>query len=200
MRALTEEEQKDFDKFVGSTNGKPNYRIVPAVDCFTIIDGEKVYKYIDRDAPGDEMRPVPFYVLEKFQPPEFFGRPEDWNDDLGAYPSGGDYIYRAYLANEDGGFLPISDALFELVALCVEMDRTFGTLSKQKQLEIVASYFADKKQKREQTEQEKMDLLNEESLSSQHKEGLQPVTVFPSKIKPLNLILPTQKEIKEYAK
>lgn len=198
MRKLTAEEKESLERFVGLIGGKPLYRIEFAPDLFHIVNCEKRYKYPDPNAPDGEERPKGLYVLETFRPPEFFGTKDEWDISDGEYPENGEYIFRAFLSNETGGFLPICDAMFELVMLIVEMDKNFGVLSKEQQEQFVMDYYAKRNAKKKATEQDKLNLLNEESSSNQHKEGLQKVYSFGQKSK--QLILPTNKEIRDYAK
>lgn len=195
---MSVEEQESFERFVGKIEGKPLYRIEFAPDLFHFVDGEKRYKYPDLTSDDENERPKPLFVLETFRPPEFFGTKEDWDENDGAFPENGEYIFRSFLSNETGGFLPICEAMFELVMLIVEMDKNFGILTTEQQEKVVMEYYAKRNSKKKATEQEKIDLLNEESLSNQHKEGLQRVYSFGEK--PKQLILPTGQEIKDYAK
>lgn len=198
MRKLTAEEKESFERFVGLIEGKPLYRIEFAPDLFHIVDGEKRYKYPDPNAPDDEERPKGLFVLETFRPPEFFGTKEDWNIGDGEYPENGEYIFRAFLSNETGGFLPVCEAMFELVMLIVEMDKSFGQLTKEQQEKVVMEYYAKRNAVKRVSEEERKGLLNEESMSNQHKEGLHKSFSFGNAPKPL--VLPSVKEIKKYAK
>jgi hypothetical protein len=227
MRDLTPKELEDLNNFVGQTGGKPNYRIKFAPDLLVMIGGDLTYKYPDLDAEGEEIRPKPLYVLEIFKTPDFFGNPKEWNElDNGPFPENGDYVYRAFLGNENGGFLEICELMFELVMATVTIDRAFQNMPQSKKNEYIAQYFQKKANKKAQTRKEKLDALNSDSMDRQERQPINPVSSFPAKVAPVNLassdksapaaedkrilsagqtapqtiILPSTKEINEYAR
>lgn len=219
-RELTPIELEQLNDFVGFEEGNPKYRVKFAPNLFVYLGGELQYKYPDLDAGGDEIRPKPTYVLEMYKEPGFFGDRKDWdwlND--GPFPENGEYIFRAFLGNEEGGYLEICDAMFEMVMLIVSMDRKFGHMTPDKQKKYIQSYFDKKEARKKQTRQEKLDALNSDSMDRQQRLPINPVSCFPSDLKSVNLdpkkdtkiltaertapqtiILPSNKEIKTYAK
>jgi len=132
-------------RLAGGANpyGEPNFRAVWGWSRLTWIGG----RWEDRDADGRlvhevvELRQVPKYVpfdrwhIERWCPPELYGRPEDWYartveceagrtiPALGPYPQRGEYEHCLTLAGPRGEFVQLTPTIAEHVARLIQASR-----------------------------------------------------------------------------
>lgn len=144
--------------------GEPNFRCVWGYDRLTLIGG----LWEDRDEHQIllrevvETRKVPKYTpfdrwhIECWLPPEAYGTPEDWRkqtcetvngqfvEQIGPYPSRGDYELCYTVQDDDGKFVQITPRLAQTVAELVIESRKFGM-----QQRIDAIYQAEKQKNKQ---------------------------------------------------
>jgi hypothetical protein len=152
-------------RLAGGANpyGEPNFRAVWGGSRLTWIGG----RWEDRDAAGNlirevvELRQVPKYLptdrwhIERWCPPEMYGRPEDWYartvelEDgrgipaLGPYPQRGEYEHCLTLAGARGEFVQLTPAVAEYLARLIEASRTVTSRERRGALDRRASAAAD---------------------------------------------------------
>ena len=132
-------------RLAGGANryGEPNFRAVWGWNRLTWIGG----RWEDRDAAGNlvrevvELRQVPKYApfdrwhIERWCPPELYGRPQDWYartveleggrgiPALGPYPQRGEYEHCLTLAGPRQEFVQLTPTVAEHVARLIQASR-----------------------------------------------------------------------------
>ena len=123
-------------------NGKPKLRIVEPYVRRPHGALKGAYKYIDPNSG----KPMPFYVLEMWMPPDMCGGRDTWNYDLlGPYPAdcwqeccdGGFWGFKLALASPFGEYIPITDKVIDFIQERHDNDIKWSLMSEVQRLEAL---------------------------------------------------------------
>lgn len=150
---------KDFETWLsnfrpGVSEDRPRYRVVFGPDQRDHLGRNK---YI---APMGGL--LECWILEQWQPPKFFGTPEEWNKDRyfyddvnqvtvdvkGPYPNRGRYTMVLPLT-ENGTFLPLSEQLKEEIAIRIRANEGFAYLLPDERAASIQQNYEREEQRKE---------------------------------------------------
>lgn len=115
--------------------GEPNYRAVWGWNRLTLIGGEWEQDNSDGKPAQYALRRVPKYPqlnrwhIERWVPPEMYGSPWTWcngstmEQELGPYPSRGEYEHCFTLEGRRGEFIQLTPTVAEYIARVIEASR-----------------------------------------------------------------------------
>jgi hypothetical protein len=159
--------------------GEANYRVVWSSTRLETIGGE----WDDYSEGGIwlrtvvETRRVPKYwthpdrwIVEKWLAPEEYGSPESWRRhttefigaqavaQLGPYPDRGDYELAFVVEDQDGDYVPLTEAIVEGIIGCIEASRSFSSSQRK------AALLRREEKKQEAIEKENEDMVGDAML------------------------------------
>lgn len=168
---------------LGGTNykGEPNLRTVWG------LDERKLNGQLKYPNPENPQKGMNCWILEVWMPPEFFGDPAEWNEELcGPFPREGFYGMKTPLMFGDGQYVPLTDATFESIQKYEFASIEWSELNAKDRYEHLASIQSKReKEAQERASKEFNDTLDQYYHHAEHESNSDNrVYVFPDAVTP----------------